>query len=48
MLSGIRVEKTLPLSEGLIENKNLFFPGQEGKISFLFKKNKFDFYFESL
>ena len=44
ILSGIRVEKTLPLSEGLIENKNLFFPEQEGKISFLFKKNKFDFY----
>ena len=45
ILSGIRVDKILPLSsQKVIENKNLFFPKEERKISFLFKKNKFDFY----
>ena len=37
ILSGIRVEKVLPLSShDVIENKNLFFPKQERKISFFF------------
>ncbi len=44
ILSGLRVEKILPLSnKGVIENKKLFFPESLKEISFIFKKDNFKF-----